>query len=64
MRFMIRRIIMNQNELAKAIALIEGKKKSVSIAQVKEIMKIHYKLLNKNFTEDQILRLVDKYGNG
>jgi len=53
---------MNQNELAKAITLLEKKKRSVSIAQVKEIMKIHYQLLNKHFSEDEILRIIDKYG--
>ena len=53
---------MNQNELAKAITLEEGKKRSVDNAQVKEIMKIHYQKLKKHFNEDQILRIVDKYG--
>ena len=31
---------MNLNDLAKEITLVEGKKKQVSIAQVKEILKI------------------------
>jgi len=31
---------MNLNSLAKEIALIEGKRKSISIAQVKEVLRI------------------------
>ena len=53
---------MNQNELAKEIARLEGKKVSINIAQIKEIMRIHNHLLNKHFTSEEVLKLVDRYG--
>ena len=40
---------MNMNELAKVITKLEGKKESVSIAQVKEILKIIVDLLSEDF---------------
>jgi hypothetical protein len=50
----------NQNELAKKITIIEGKKRSVSIAQVKEIMKITFQQLSLHEDKD-ILNLINKY---
>lgn len=52
--------MINQNDMAKAITLKEGKKRSVSIAQVKEIMKLTFEYL-ANHSEDEVLKLIDKY---
>ena len=50
----------NLNILAKEIALIEGKKESVSIAQIKEVIKI---TLEKLAAEDiiEVLKLLRRY---
>lgn len=50
----------NLNQMAKEITLIEGLKKSVSIAQVKEIMKVLFKKLNKMTLAD-IESILAKY---
>jgi len=51
---------MNMNEFAKKVTLIEGKKRSVSIAQVKEIIKITLTEL-ANLSEDEIMKIIDRY---
>jgi len=50
----------NLNKLAKEITLNEGLKKSVSVAQVKEIMKLVFKKL-KAMTINDILGILKKY---
>lgn len=40
---------MNLNDLAKKVTLLEGKKKSLSIAQVKEVISILSKLMYQDF---------------
>ena len=51
---------MNLNNLARIVTLKEGKKKSVSIAQVKEILKIILKELAK---EDlyEVIKVLKRY---
>lgn len=44
---------MNLNDLAKEICKREGKKVSVNIAQVKEILKILIDIFSENFTLDR-----------
>lgn len=51
---------MNLNNLARDITLKEGMKKSVSIAQVKEIMKITFKELAKK-GEREIINTILRY---
>lgn len=51
---------MNLNKLAKRIALREGKKKQVNIAQIKEIMRLTFEELNK-FSSDEVKKILDKY---
>ena len=51
---------MNMNEFAKKVTLIEGKKRQVSIAQVKEIIKITLTEL-ANLSEDEIMKIIDRY---
>jgi hypothetical protein len=50
----------NQNELAKIITLGEGKKISLPIGQVKEVIKLTLMELGK-FDDEQILKLINKY---
>jgi len=45
---------LNLNKLAKAITLKEGKKHSLSIAQVKEVIKLLFKELGKYATDDVV----------
>jgi hypothetical protein len=51
-------IKMNINDFAKIVTLLEGKKRSVSIAQVKEILKIINDLTEKEFYKS--IRKLDK----
>jgi len=51
---------MNLNDLARDITLREGKTKSLSIAQVKEVMKIAFTELGK-MTEREIQALLRRY---
>lgn len=51
---------MNLNNFAKKVALIEGKKKSISIAQVKEVLKITFTELGK-CSDNEILQVINKY---
>ena len=48
------------NELAKRITLEEGKKESVNIAQVKEVLRIALQELAK-LSEDELMDLLSKY---
>lgn len=51
----------NQNTLARRIALEEGKKRQVSIAQVKEVLRIAIIRLANDYTEADVLRLLARY---
>jgi len=51
---------MNLNELAKTITLSEGGKISISIAQVKEVMKILFRELNE-YSDEDILKTIRRY---
>lgn len=51
---------MNLNELAKEIAMHEGLKKSVNIAQIKEILKITLTELSQ-MKASEAMRLIEKY---
>jgi len=51
---------MNLNELAKQITLREGKKVSISIAQVKEVLSITLEELGK-YSDDEIMRTIKAY---
>jgi len=48
------------NELAKQITLIEGKKKNVNIAQIKEIMAITFGLMGR-MKKQQINYIIEEY---
>lgn len=50
----------NLNKLAKDITLAEGLKKSVSIAQVKEVMKLVFKSLKK-MSLTEVMDILKKY---
>ena len=52
---------MNMNDFARRVTLIEGKKRSVSIAQVKEILRIAFQELN-DYSDDVILKTIRRYG--
>ena len=51
---------MNMNKFAKEITLAEGLKKSVSIGQVKEILRIVLKRLAKT-DMSELIRLLKRY---
>jgi hypothetical protein len=50
----------NQNNLAKAITLSEGKKHTLNIGDVKEVIKLTLIELAK-FEDEDILKLIKKY---
>lgn len=50
----------NQNELSRVVTLTEGKKESISIAQVKEVMKLLFQELSK-YNNEVILQLINKF---
>jgi len=50
---------MNLNEFARKVTLKEGKKQSISIAQVKEVIKISFKCLSEE-SDEEILKLMEK----
>lgn len=52
---------MNLNDLAKAIAEKEGKKISLSIAQIKEVLKITFIELSYKRPSD-VLATIERYG--
>ena len=51
----------NQNTLARRIALEEGTKRQVSIAQVKEVLRIAIIRLANDHTEADVLKLLARY---
>jgi len=51
---------MNLNKLAREIAKIEGKKLELSIAQIKEVLKITLIELGK-FSNNEIIKTVQRY---
>lgn len=51
---------MNLNEMAKRVTLAEGLKKSVSIAQVKEIMKLVFEDMAR-MSDNEILDTIKRY---
>ena len=51
----------NQNKLARQITLEEGKKRQVSIAQVKEVLRIAITRLANDYSEADVLRLLARY---
>lgn len=52
--------MMNLNTFAKEVTLSEGKKKQISIAQVKEVMKLVFQRLNKE-SDKTILTTIRRY---
>ena len=52
--------MINLNKLAKTITLAEGKKKSISIAQVKEVLKITLQELTKEDPKE-VIKLLKRY---
>lgn len=52
---------LNLNWVAIEIAKQEGKKIEVNIGQIKEILKITTKIFAKEYTDEEILRLLKKY---
>ena len=51
---------MDMREFAKIVTLKEGKKESVSIAQVMEILKIAFTQLGK-MTDQDVIRIINRY---
>lgn len=51
----------NQNWIAERIAVIEGKKEEVNIAQIKEILKITLDILATDFSESEVSELLEKH---
>lgn len=50
----------NLNKLAKEITLLEGKKESLSIGQVKEVLKITFQKLS-TFSAEEVESILKKY---
>lgn len=50
----------NQNTLAKAVALVEGKKINVNIAQIKEVQRALLILISQ-YPDEEILKLINRY---
>jgi hypothetical protein len=53
----------NLNELARDITLQEGKKQSISIAQVKEVLKLYFEIVGATYTDREILATHEWYEN-
>ena len=51
--------MVNQNEVARNVALDEGKRIQVNIAQIKEVMRCFLYQLG-NYSDKEIIQLVDK----
>ncbi len=51
----------NLNELAKKVTLKEGKKKNLSIADIKEVQKLTFEELINNYPSSEILRMLERY---
>jgi len=52
----------NLNKLAKVITLRESGEQ-ISIAQVKEVMKLLFEELSQEYSPSQILEVMERYGN-
>ena len=51
----------NMNVFAKEVTLEEAGKKQISIAQVKEVLKIAFKKLANEYDPSQIAELIERY---
>ena len=51
---------MNLNDLAVKVTKLEGKKKSVNVAQVKEVLSCLFRLLAKE-SDAEVLKVVHRY---
>jgi len=51
--------MINRNDLAKEISIIEGKKQQVNIAQIKEVLRCTLKLLS-NYGDKDIAELLNE----
>jgi predicted DNA-binding antitoxin AbrB/MazE fold protein len=51
---------MNMNDFAREVTLEEGKKRQVSIAQVKEILRITFTKLSEE-PENEVLKVMKRY---
>jgi hypothetical protein len=51
---------MNLNEVARKVTLAEGLKENLSIAQIKEVMRLLFEALN-DYSDDDILHAVKRY---
>ena len=51
---------MNLNKFARKVTLLEGKKRSVSIAQVKEVLRCAFIEMNK-LNDEEIIKTVRRY---
>jgi hypothetical protein len=59
-RYGVNNMAINMNNLAKAVTLEEGKKISLPIGQVKEVIKLTLIELAK-FEDEEILKMLKKY---
>ena len=53
--------MINLNKFAKEVTLEEGLKKSISIAQVKEVLKISFKKLANEYDAYEIMNMIGRY---
>jgi hypothetical protein len=51
---------MNLNDFAKEVCIKEGKKKSVNIGQVKEVIKLTLQMLAK-YDDTEVIKVVNRY---
>ena len=56
----LRRVNMNQNDIAKEISIMEGGAENLSIAQIKEVMKCYNHLLAREESWE-ILKMLKRY---
>lgn len=52
---------LNMHELARTVTIKEGKKRSVSIGQVKEVIRLTMRELANNYSEKEVLRALKRY---
>jgi hypothetical protein len=52
---------MNMNEVAKEVTMREGGKVNLSIAQVKEVLRIYNDLLANNYFPADVIRTIGRY---
>jgi hypothetical protein len=53
----------NMNNMARDVTLIEGKKISLPIGQVKEVLKIFLRILANDYSVEEVNNLLKKYKN-